>query len=95
MEIRYNYDEDTGLPHIYSHDVSEQEVEAILDFPLERRRGERGSVIAIGKTPGGRYLKVVYVPDEDGQGLFVVTAHELRPKPLAAFRRRYRKKHRP
>jgi len=95
MEIRYNRDKETGLPHIYDHGVSEQEVESILRSPLETRRGDRDSRVVIGKTPGGRHLKVIYVPDEGRQGLFVVTAYELRPKPLAAFRRRFRRKHRP
>ncbi len=95
MEIRYNRDEETGLPHIYDHGVSEREVESVLDFPLESRRGAGNSRVAIGKTPAGRYLKVIYVPDEQRHGLFVVTAYELRRKPMAAFRRRYRKRHRP
>jgi hypothetical protein len=95
MEIRYNRDDDTGLPHIYAHGVSEHEVETILESPLETRRGDGNSRITIGKTLGGRYLKVIYVPDEDRQGLFVVTAYELRRKPMAAFRWRFRKKHRP
>jgi hypothetical protein len=33
------------------------------------------------------------VLDDDRLGLFVVTAYELRAKPKAAFRRRYRKRH--
>ena len=92
MEIRYNRDQETGLPHIYDHDVSEREAESILDSPLETRRGDGDSRVAIGKTPAGRYLKVIYALDEDRLGLFVVTAYELRRKPLAAFRRRYRRK---
>jgi hypothetical protein len=34
MEIRYNRDEETGLPHIYDHGVSELEVEEVLRRPL-------------------------------------------------------------
>ena len=94
MEIRYYLNEETGLPHIHDHGVSEREIESILSSPLETRRGDRNSRVSIGRTPGGRYLKVIYAPDEDGSGLFVITAYELRPKPLAAFRRRLRRKHR-
>ena len=92
MEIRYNRDEETGLPHIYDHCVTEREVEAILDLPLESRRGAGSSRVAVGKTPGGRYLRVIYVPDEDRNGLFVVTAYDLKGKPLAALRRRQRRR---
>jgi hypothetical protein len=39
----------------------------------------------------GRYLHVIYVPDEDGDGIFVVTAYEFRGKALQAYRRRRRR----
>jgi CBS domain-containing protein len=92
MEIRYNSDEDTGLPHFYAHGVSEQEVEEILHRPLEMRRGHRDSRVLIGQTAAGRYLRVIVVPDADGEGVFVVTAYDLEGKPLAAFRRRRRRR---
>lgn len=88
MEIRYYEDPETGLPHIEVHRVSEAEVEQILRRPGEDRPGADGSRIAIGQTAAGRYLRVIYVPDSDGEGLFVVTAYELRGKPLKAYRRR-------
>ena len=50
MNVRYNVDPDTGLPHMYQHDVSEAEVEEILDRPLESRRGDRNSILLTGKT---------------------------------------------
>jgi hypothetical protein len=34
---------------------------------------------------------VIYVPDEEGDGVFVVTAYPLAGKQLKAFRRRQRK----
>ena len=63
MNIRYYFDPETGLPHIYNHDVDEQEVEDVLESPGEDRPGREGSRIAIGQTSGGRYLRVIYVPD--------------------------------
>ncbi len=39
---------------------------------MARRQG--GSRQAIGQTEGGRYVRVVYVPDEEGDDVFVVTA---------------------
>ena len=44
-------------------------------------------------TDSGRYLRVIYVPVLERDTVFVVTAYELAGKPLAAFRRRRRKKH--
>jgi len=49
--------------------------------------------VALGQTSGGRYLRVIYVPDPVPESVFVVTAYELAGKPLAAYRKRRRKKH--
>ena len=35
MQIRYHIDPTTGQPHIYEHEVSEQEVEDILSRLLD------------------------------------------------------------
>ncbi|MGH8583370.1 MAG: DUF4258 domain-containing protein [Gammaproteobacteria bacterium] len=92
MKIRYYFDLEIGQPHIYSHDVDEQEVEDVLQAPGEDRPGREGSRVAIGQTRGGRYLRVIYVPDPEPDSVFVVTAYELQGKPLFAYRRRRRKK---
>ncbi len=92
MRVRYYIDPATGLPHIYGHDVSEREVEAILERPLQDIRGRDDSRIAIGQTEGGRYLKVIYVPDPVPESVFVITAYELGPKAKRAIRRKRRKK---
>jgi len=92
VRIRYYIDPATGLPHIYEHAVSEREVEAILERPLQDISGREDSRIAIGQTEGGRYLKVIYVPDPIPQSVFVVTAYELGPKAKRAIRRKRRKK---
>ena len=63
MQIRYHIDPTTGLPHIYQHNVSGQEVEDILAQPLQDIGGRNDSRIAIGQTGEGRYLRVIYVPD--------------------------------
>ena len=81
----------TGEPHIYRHDVSEDEVEEVLTRPLEDRAGREQSRIAIGQTDAGRYLRVVYVPDPAPETVFVVTAYDLGPKALKALRRRRKK----
>ena len=92
MQIRYHIDQATGLPHIYNHDVSEQEVEDILARPLQDIRGRNDSRIAIGQTEEGRYLKVIYVPDPVPDSVFVITAYELGPKAKRAIRRIKKKK---
>jgi hypothetical protein len=83
----------TGLPHIYNHNVDEVEVIEALEKPGEDRAGSGGSRIALGQTAAGRYLRVIYVPDPQPDSVFVITAYELAGKPLAAFRRRRKKKH--
>jgi hypothetical protein len=94
MHIRYHIDRDTGLPHIANHGVSEQEVAEVLSRPLENLPGRRNSRIVIGRTSRGRILKVICVPDDDGLGVFVVTAFDLRGKPLKAHHRRMRRRSR-
>lgn len=93
MNIRYYIDPETGQPHIYAHDVSEDEVEDILLKPGEDRSGKDGSRVAIGQSRAGRFLKVIYVIDTEPKSIFVITAFDLTGKPLIAFKRRSRKKH--
>ena len=68
MELRYHYDPDTDLPHIYGHGITEREVEEVLRGPGNDYPAKRDSRMKVGQTAGGRYLQVVYVPDEDGMG---------------------------
>jgi hypothetical protein len=49
MNIRFYIDPETGLPHIYNHDVDEEEVKEVLDSPGEDRPGRDGSRVAKGK----------------------------------------------
>ena len=80
------------MPHIYSHGVTEPEVEQILRNAAGATHGEGHSRIVVGQTFAGRYLKVVYVPDTEGDGIFVVTAYPIAGKALASYRRQRRKK---
>jgi hypothetical protein len=92
MDIRFYVDSTTGQLHIHNHAVDESEVEDVLTKPGEDRPGREGARIAIGQTQAGRYLRVVYVPDPQPDSVFVITAYELKGKPLLAYRRRRRKK---
>ena len=88
--IRFYIDPGTELPHIYNHDVTADEVEDILRRPGEDSRGREETRVAVGQTRNGRYLRVIYVPDEVGDGIFVITAYDLTGKALQAYRRRLR-----
>ena len=92
MEVRFYIDQETNLPHIYNHQVLEQEVEDVLTKPGEDRIGREGSRVAIGQTQAGRYLKIIYVPEPKTNSIFVLTAYELTGKPVAAYQRRRRRK---
>jgi hypothetical protein len=93
LDIRFYIDPVSGEPHIRNHFVSEDEVVEGLDNTSEDRPGRDGSRVALGQTSAGRYLRVIYVPDPEPDSVFIITAYELTGKPLAALRRRRKKKH--
>jgi hypothetical protein len=88
--IRFFIDPATAQPHVFKHDVSEEEVLEILENPGEDRKSRDGSRTTLGQTSAGRFLKVIYVVD--AASIFVITAMELHGKPLLAYRRRRRRK---
>jgi hypothetical protein len=90
MNLRFWNDPETGLPHLYEHDVTEEEVRQVLRRPQLNRREGRNSRAIMGQTLAGRHLKVVFVPDRAPESGFVVTAYELRGKALRAYRRALR-----
>jgi hypothetical protein len=92
LHTRFYIDPATGAPHIHNHEVAEEEVIEVLEKPGEDRAGREGSRIALGQTASGRYLRVIYVPDPEPDSVFVITSYELTGKPLAAYRRRRKKK---
>jgi hypothetical protein len=94
MELRFWNDPETELPHLYAHDVTEEEVRQVLNLPGLDYPETRNARVRLGTTVAGRYLKVVYVPDKGAKSAFVVTAYELRGKALKAYRRAKRRKKR-
>jgi hypothetical protein len=92
--IRFYIHPETRLPHIYNHNVTEDEVRQVLARPAEDRQGYNGARVAIGQTDVGRYLRVIYVPDPEPGSVFVITAYELGGKALTAYRRRQRRRKR-
>jgi hypothetical protein len=92
VDIRFYLDPDTGLPHIYGHGVTEEEVEQVLRASGGDVQGNRESRMELGRTAAGRYLQVIYSPDEEPGSIFVITAYELTGKAKKAYRRRRRGK---
>ena len=92
MNFRFYTDPESGLPHIYDHAVDEQEVEEAFMSRGEDRQGRNETRVAIGLTSGGRYLRLIYPRDLEPDSVFVITAYELRGKPLAAYLRRRRRR---
>ncbi len=92
MNVRFYIDTELGEPHIHRHQVTETEVEEVLNRPLEDRPGRDAARVAIGRTREGRYLRVIYVPNPAPNDVFVITAFELGPKALRALRRRRKRK---
>lgn len=68
--------------------MTELEVNEALEAPLEDWDGREGARVALGQTAAGRYLQVIYVPDEGSDSAFVVTAYQMGPVALRALRRR-------
>jgi hypothetical protein len=92
MDIRYFIDPETGLPHIYRHDVTEDDVEHVLRRPMEDRPGREGSRVALGRTDAGRYLRIIYVLEPAPDSVFVITAYSLGWRAMKALRRRRRRR---
>jgi hypothetical protein len=57
VRLRYYLDPATGEPHIYAHNVRENEVEEVPARPIEDRVGRDQSRVAVGQTEAGRYLR--------------------------------------
>ena len=94
MIVKFFTDAETGQPHIHDHGVTEEEVLQVLARPDLVLKGGKDSRFALGQTAAGRYLKVIYAPLREVEGIFVITAYQLRGKELKAYRRRRRRRSR-
>jgi hypothetical protein len=88
MHLRFYIDPETDLPHIYAHNVDEQEVYDCILNQYEDIKGKKPMRILIGTTEGGRWLRVVYKPEK--AGYFVITAYDLPLKQKKSLSRRIR-----
>jgi len=84
VKIQFSRDPETQLSHCQAG-VTEEEIADVLSQPREDRYGQDGSRVALGRARSGRYLRVIYVPYLQPDSVFVITAHELSPKPLLAY----------
>ena len=92
MEAGFYIDPATESPHICNHQVNEDEVIDVLERPGEDRAGSRGFQNCLGPDGLRPILRIVYIPDPEPGSVFVITAYEMIGKPLAAYRKRRRKK---
>jgi len=92
MKIRFYIDPITKEPHIYKHNIYENDVIDILSHPGEDRKGKNNSRVAIGRTQTVRYIRVIYVYVSIPESIFVITAYEIKGKTLAAYKRRKKKR---
>lgn len=93
MRVRFHTSPD-GEPHIHAHGVAEDEVLEALARPLEQISGRDDSTIVIGRTVGGRVLKIIFADTHDAEGIFVITAFDLPDKQRRALRRRLKRRRR-
>lgn len=91
-ELRFYVDPETGETHASAHGITEEEVDQVFDGSADVHPGSDDSRVLEGPTHSGRVLRVIYVPDAEGDAVFVVTAYELKGKDLKAYRRRRRKR---
>jgi hypothetical protein len=92
MGISFYSDPETGLPHVYEHGITEEEVRQILAGSGPEAPARRNSRMKLGQTQAGRYLQVIFVRRKEPDDLFVITAYELRGKAKRAYRRRRRRR---
>ena len=92
MIIRYNLDEETGLPHFWKHGVEEDEIAEVMARPGAILPGRRDTLEALGQTRAGRYLKVIFLRDPIPDSVFVLTAYPLTGNALKAYRRNRRRR---
>ena len=91
MRVRFYDNPVTSRPHVEDHGVSRQECVEVLERPGQDFASGSGARMAYGQTRSGRYLKVVYRADDEGDGVFVITAYLLRGNDLKAYRRRMKR----
>jgi len=89
-QVRFFIDPHTGNPHLWKHNVTEDEALEVMANADGDRRSRNGTRVIVGQTDAGRYLRVFYFVD--GESVVVMTAFDLPPKQLRAFKKLRKKK---
>lgn len=76
-EVIWNYEPGGNVEHIAKHDLTPEDVEAVIQEPLETTtsRGS-GRPVLTGYTPDGRLIIVVY-EEVDDITIYPITAYEV------------------
>lgn len=85
MKLRFYIDEETGLPHFYKHNVTDEE---IIDFfhnitYFDERRPD-DSWLAYGRVKPDRYLKVIFRKNSNAD-FFIITAYDIDDSEIIRF----------
>lgn len=77
------WDPDGNVQHIAEHDLTTDEVDAVLDDPsAEDVSQSSGRPVVFGWTPTGRFIEVVYEIEKAGGYVILhpITAYEVPPR---------------
>jgi len=85
VKFRFYVDPDSQEPHIYKHQVTEQEIVEIFTARsyFERLRAD-GSYELIARLRSARCLRVAY-RKFDSNGIFVITAYDIIDREVIQF----------
>jgi hypothetical protein len=92
MDIEFYIDADTGEPHIARHGVEKWEAIDVLENADASYNGRGGTLVAIGQTRNGRYLRVIYRRLDAGGGCRIITAFDLSANAKRSLRRKRRRR---
>lgn len=91
MDVRFYIDPETEDFHCLRHNVTPLEAIQVLQRATRTVAGTNETWIAEGQTAGGRYLRVIYVDDDDGSK-FVITAYDMTGSRKRSHKRKRRRK---
>lgn len=84
MKFRFYIDPDTNEPHVYKHEVKEQEIiEVFTERSYFERIRQDGSFEAIARTDQRRFLRIAF--RRTGEEIFIITAYDIEDKETIAF----------
>jgi uncharacterized DUF497 family protein len=77
FDVFWSDDEDGNVEHIAEHGLSPEDIEFVLQNPVDEGTSESsGRPIVFGYTPDGRFICVVYETIDD-MTIYPITAYEI------------------